>query len=90
MSFSKLRLTLSLAFDSVIQLLAWLLVNVFLFLFLTCFIFALCCGFLGAITLFYGCLVFVLTLMHSSEVYDPNPSLSGGGQEHSLCVVIFN
>lgn len=33
MSFSKLRLTLSLAVDSVIQLLAWLLVNVFLFLF---------------------------------------------------------
>lgn len=27
--------------------------------------------------------------MHSGEVYDPKPWLSGGGQEHSLCVVVF-
>lgn len=26
----------------------------------------------------------------SSEVYDPDPRLSGGGQEQFLCVVVFN
>lgn len=26
----------------------------------------------------------------SSEVYDPDPPLSGGGQEQFLCVVVFN
>lgn len=65
-------------------------------IFLACLIFAVCCVFLSAITLIYGCAGFVLTLTHRCALAYPAVQFMALTRHclvvarSSLCVVVFN